>query len=387
MRILHVHSGNLYGGVETLLSTLARCRALYPAMHQEFALCFDAEIAAELSRADAVVHIMGGIRTRHPFQILRARHRLVEIASAGAFDAVVCHMAWPLAMFGRAVRRARLPLIFWMHDAVIRRNWIMLWAGVSSPDLVICNSRYTASTMGRMFSRAPREILNYPVMHPAQKLESAERETLRSRFKTPSEAVVILQASRMEPWKGHRLLLEALARLADVPQWVCWLAGGAQRPQEISYQQDLRTMAARLGIAARLRFLGQRSDVGQLMAAADIYCQPNQGAEPFGIAFIEAMQAGLPVVTTAAGGPLEIFDDSNGVLVQPNDAASLAGRLEGLLRDTELRWRLGAAGARRAAELCDPGRQLARMHAIIQRVTANARGLPQRDQPTTSSIS
>ena len=146
-------------------------------------------------------------------------------------------------------------------------------------------------------------------------------------------------------------------------------------------------MAARLNIGDRLRFLGQRSDVGQLMAAADIYCQPNQGPEPFGIAFIEAMQAGLPVVTTAAGGPLEIFDDSNGVLVQPNDAASLAVRLEGLLRDAELRRRLGAAGARRAAQLCDPGRQLARMHAIIQRATAGARCISQAEQPTTSFIS
>jgi glycosyltransferase involved in cell wall biosynthesis len=386
MRVLHVHSGNLYGGVETLLSTLAHCRALYPAMHSEFALCFDAGIAGKLRQAGAMVHIIGSVRTRHPVQILRARRRLIQIVNAGAFDAVVCHMAWPLAMFGPAVHRAKLPLIFWMHDAVIRRNWIMLWAGLSSPDLVICNSRYTASTLGRLFSEVPFEILNYPVMHPAQKLESASRETLRSHLRTPSEAVVVLQASRMEPWKGHRLLLEALARLADVPQWICWLAGGPQRPQEISYEQDLRRMAVQLEIADRLRFLGQRSDVGQLMAAADIYCQPNHGVEPFGIAFIEAMHAGLPVVTTAAGGPLEIFDESNGMLVQPNDAASLAVQLGRLMRDAELRRRLGAAGTRRAAQLCDPCRQLPRLHAIIQRAAAGARCIQQADQPTTSIL-
>jgi glycosyltransferase involved in cell wall biosynthesis len=373
MRVLHVHSGNLYGGVETLLSTLARCRVLYPAMHPEFALCFDAGIARELRQAGVMVHIVGSVRTRNPVQVLRARRRLIQIVSAGAFDAVVCHMAWPLAIFGPAVRRIKLPLIFWMHDPVIRRNWIMLWAGLSSPDLVICNSRYTASTLRRLFSGAPFEILHYPVMRAAQKLESAGRETLRSCLNTSSEAVVILQASRMEPWKGHRLLLEALARLSDVPQWICWLAGGPQRPQEISYKEDLRAMAARLGIADHLRFLGQRSDVGQLMAAADIYCQPNQGAEPFGIAFIEAMQAGLPVVTTAAGGPLEIFDESNGVLVRPNDAASLAVQLGSLMRDEELRRRLGAAGVRRADQLCDPCSQLSRLHAIIQRVAGGVR--------------
>ena len=79
------------------------------------------------------------------------------------------------------------------------------------------------------------------------------------------------------------------------------------------------------------------------------------------------MQAGLPVVTTAAGGPLEIIDDSCGVLVRPNDSASLAHQLELLIKDEGLRRRLGATGARRAAEMCDPSRQLRRLHAIVER--------------------
>ncbi|MBV8055274.1 MAG: glycosyltransferase family 4 protein [Deltaproteobacteria bacterium] len=371
MRLLHVHSGNLYGGVETLLSTLAHCRALCAEMYSEFALCFDGRISAELRQAGATVHILGRVRARNPVQVIQARRRLIRILSAGAFDAVICHMMWPLAVFGPAVRRVRLPLIFWMHDAVIRRNWLALWAGFSSPDLVICNSRYTASTLGRLFSAVSPETLYYPVVCHAEKLESAQREVLRSRLNTTSEAVVILQASRMEPWKGHWLLLDALARLAEVPQWVCWIAGGPQRHEEIAYAKALHARATALGLTPRIRFLGQRADVVQLLAAADIYCQPNLSAEPFGIAFIEAMHAGLPVVTTAAGGPAEIIDDSCGVLVQPNDPASLAAQLETLVKNEGLRRQLGAAGVRQATQFCDPGTQLQRLHGII-RQTAGA---------------
>ena len=121
----------------------------------------------------------------------------------------------------------------------------------------------------------------------------------------------------MEAWKGHRLLLEALGRLRHVPGWVLWVAGGAQRPYEARYLAELEAQATELGIRGRVRFLGQRSDVPRLLRAADIHCQPNLGPEPFGIAFIEALQARLPVVTTAMGGPLEIIDGSCGVLVAP----------------------------------------------------------------------
>jgi glycosyltransferase involved in cell wall biosynthesis len=159
--------------------------------------------------------------------------------------------------------------------------------------------------------------------------------------------------------------------LADLPQWVCWIAGGPQRREEVAYANALRALAIDFGLIERIRFLGQRSDVDQLLLAADIYCQPNLGAEPFGIAFIEAMQAGLPVVTTAAGGPLEILDESCGVLVPPNDASTLAAELATLVRNEDLRHRLGAAGIKRAAQLCNPGRQLMRLHDIIRRSTSS----------------
>ena len=349
-----------------MLRTLARCHALCPEMSSEFALCFDGRIAAELARAGATVHILGGVRARNPIKVAKARRWLVRIATAGAFDAIICHMLWPLAIFGPAVRRLNLPLIFWMHDAVMHTDWLTLWAQLSPPDLVICNSRFTASTLRRLFIGMPFKTLYYPVERSRKATDSARRDLLRSQLKTSSDAIVLIQASRMERWKGHSLLLDALAHLRNLPGWVCWIAGGPQRSEEIAYSKRLRSRAVDLGLQQRVSFLGLRSDVPELLAAADIYCQPNIEPEPFGIVFIEALQASLPIVTSAGGGALEIVDESCGALVPFNDPASLAMQLETLVTNDTLRHRLGAAGVRRAAQLCEPRRQLQQLHALIQ---------------------
>lgn len=371
MRLLHVHSGNLYGGVERLLLSLQQCRALCPETDAEFAVCFDARIAAELRQAGAAVHVLGSVRARNPVQIVTARWRLLRVLKAGAFDAVICHMAWPLALLGAAVRRAHLPLIFWMHDAVGRPNWLTTWAGLSCPDLVICNSRYTASTVKRLFAGALTQVVYYPVSYREVKCEPAQHVALRNQLNTPRDSVVIIQASRMESWKGHRVLLQALAGLKHLSNWVCWIAGGAQRREEVGYEKTLHAQALELGLGQRVRFLGQRYDVPQLLAAADIFCQPNIGAEPFGIAFIEAMYAGLPVVTSAIGGALEIFDNSCGRLVRPNDCAGLAAHLNILMKDAALRRSLGNAAIFRSSQLCDPGRQIKRLDTIIRQSVKN----------------
>ena len=82
--------------------------------------------------------------------------------------------------------------------------------------------------------------------------------------------------------------------------------------------------------------------------SADIHCQPNTGPEPFGIAFVEALYAGLPVVTTRLGGALEIVNETCGVLVPPGDAGALAAALRRLIADPAERSRLGRAGPARA---------------------------------------
>jgi glycosyltransferase involved in cell wall biosynthesis len=119
---------------------------------------------------------------------------------------------------------------------------------------------------------------------------------------------------------------------------------------------ELKHRAAKLG--NRVRWLGPRSDVSAVMASADIYCQPNTGPEGFGLTLVEALQAGLPVVTSSFGGAAEIVDGSCGVLTPPGDASAVAAAIGELIQNSLKRARLGAAGPARASSLCEPGRQL-----------------------------
>ena len=367
LRVLHAYAGNLYGGIEALLATLARARELEPRLDTAFALGFEGRLADELRAAGAPPRMLGALRFRKPWRILAARRRL----AAMPMDALICHGVWTLAALGPAARRAGVPLVFWMHDAAnLRPHWTERLARRDPPDLVLANSRHTRATLDRLFPGVPSEVLACPVAAPAAFDRAAARQDLRAAIGADPRAVVILQACRLERWKGHALLLAALARLRDQPGWEAWIAGGVQRPHEQPYLDELHAAARAAGIADRVRFLGQRSDVPRLLAAADIHCQPNTGPEPFGIAFVEALDAGLPVVTTRLGGGAEIVNDTCGILVEPDDTAALAAALRGLIVDPAARADLGAAGPARARALSDPAVILDRLAVMLESLTA-----------------
>lgn len=365
MRVLHVHSGNLYGGVETLLVTLARYRDFCPSMEPQFALCFEGRLSEGLAAVGAKVHLLGKVRVRQPLSVLRSRRALKNILREHKIDIVVCHSAWPQAIFGPAIRRAKLPLVFWLHDAVNGHHWLQLWARLTPPDLALCNSCFTLSTLPKLYAKVSSLLMYCPVTEPWPRVSENERQAVRAEFRVPMEATVILQTSRMEIWKGHGLLLHALALLKDILGWVAWIVGGAQRPHELRYLNSLKMLAATLAVADRITFVGQRSDVPRILAAADIHCQPNTGPEPFGITFVEALYAGIPVVITAMGGAKEIVSESCGILVPPEDPQALAAALRPLIQDGALRKRLGAAGPTRARQLCDPATQMTRLAELL----------------------
>jgi glycosyltransferase involved in cell wall biosynthesis len=373
IRVLHVHAGNIYGGVETMLLTQVRQRNLCPAMESSFALCFAGRFSEELAAAGAPVHWLGQVRIRQPLTLRRARHNLRELLRRQAFDVVVTHSCWSQAIFGAVARAAGVPLVFYQHGPADNRRWLDRWARRTSPDAALCNSRFTAATLPQLYPRVRAEIVYCPVAPPEVSCSETDARALRAELQTPSDATVIIQVSRMESWKGHALHLEALGLLRDVPGWVCWQVGGAQTPGEKKYLQELKEMAGRSGIAERVRFLEQRSDVGRLLAAADIFCQPNTGAEPFGIVFIEALYARLPIITTAIGGALEIVDDACGALVPPGNARALAEALRRLIQERAVRARLGVAGPARARSLCDPAAQMKQLHDILAHVIREQR--------------
>lgn len=365
MKVLHLSAGNLFGGIEVNLLTLARFRDKCPELAADYGVSFDAKLADELRQVGARVHILGRIRFSRPWSVLAARRRLASVLQETCYDAVICHENWVHAAFAAVVRRSGAWLVFWAHDRHDGPGgWLRWLARHTRPDRAICNSRYSTEAMPKFFPGIPCEVVYCPVA-PLPEPADAGRAELRRRFETPGEAVVIVQVGRWEPHKGHLVHLEALGRLRDLPGWVCWQVGAPQLPSEHAYQDEVRAAAGRHGIADRVRFLGWQPDLGAVLAAADIYCQPNIRPEPFGISIVEAMYSGLPVVASDQAGPREIVTPACGILVPPGDATEVATALDSLIRVPARRQMLGAAGPTRAAELCDPAQQLAQFASAV----------------------
>jgi glycosyltransferase involved in cell wall biosynthesis len=365
VRVLHVYSGNLFGGIESILVSVAQFAPASGVAH-EFALCFDARLAAELRDIGAPIHALAPVRVSRPQTIRAARRRLAALLAARMFDACVLHAPWAYALFAPVVRRADPPCVLWAHDAWSGRHWTEAWARRTAPDLVIANSAFTARTLDGIFAGVPRLVVHAPLDVTPTIISVAERAAIRAELATPASAVVIVQASRMEAWKGHATLLRALAALRDEPRWTCWIVGGAQRPAERTYEASLHALASELGVADRVRFAGERTDVRRVLAAADVYAQPNTRPEPFGIVLVEALLAGVPVVTTSVGGAMEIVNETCGWLVAPDAIDGWVPALSRAIDDAAARARLGGAGPARAAALCEPTCQMARVHEALR---------------------
>jgi glycosyltransferase involved in cell wall biosynthesis len=264
------------------------------------------------------------------------------------------------------IRRRGLPLVFWQHEPGGREKFHDKVGAWTPPDLVIANSEFTAGSSALRFPSVPVEVIYCPV--PAPPASGPEvRDEVRRELGTAPETVVLLQASRLDRLKGTHVLIEALGGLADVPGWAFWLAGGIQRAPDRAYRDELEARAEALGIAGRVRFLGSRTDVPRLLAAADVYCQANVGPESFGIALVEALDAGVPVVTSRLGGAVEVIDASCGELLPAGDVPALRDALAGLIADPARRRALGDAGPARARRLCDPSATLGRLAEVLGR--------------------
>jgi glycosyltransferase involved in cell wall biosynthesis len=365
MRVLHLYAGNMYGGIERMLVTLARERSVCAEMQPEFGLCFEGQLSQELREAGVPVHMLGNARFSRPWTVWRARRALANLLRRERYDAVICHACWPHALFAGTVRSAGTTLVFWAHGVLDRAHWLDRRSARVPPDIAIANSRFTDSGIAALFPAVRSEVVHCPVPAPERYDRHVIREQLRGQLGAPPSAVIILMASRIEHCKGHAVLIDALAQMRDLSTWYCWIAGAPQREEEEELVDKLKLRIQNARLSERVWFLGHRSDVRRVMSCADIYCQPNVSPESFGISLVEALYEGLPVVTTDIGGGAEIVTSRCGILVPPGDSDALSDALRQLVTDPALRAGSSQCGRARAEDLCSPAAKMRDLHGLL----------------------
>jgi len=159
----------------------------------------------------------------------------------------------------------------------------------------------------------------------------------------PADIVVLGYVARFRPEKGHRRLVEALAKVQAKTPWRVDLAG--EGAAESGLQDEVR----RLGLEERVRFLGPVLDVRAFWEdrSAALLLSDHEGSPN---SLIEAAFAGRPLIGTDVGGIPEIVAPSGGLLVPPDDPAAIASAIDRLIDDRQLQARLGAAAHRQAKE-------------------------------------
>ena len=183
--------------------------------------------------------------------------------------------------------------------------------------------------------------------NPERLSKKAARQRLHlTGLEIPGDAPVIVVAARLAREKGHRFLLEAVARLrSEFPTVLLLLAG------EGNQEQALKSQARELGLTDSARFLGFREDVPDLLAAADVSVLPSIDCDASSASIKEAMAMRVPVVATRIGGAAEIIDDEvDGLIVPAGDTSALAGAIGRLLREPALRDKMGQAGRLKVIE-------------------------------------
>ena len=166
----------------------------------------------------------------------------------------------------------------------------------------------------------------------------ASEPSLRDQLLAGPGHPIVLTIARLDEQKGHPALLRAAAQL---PGALFVFAG--EGPDRTALEQQ----ATALGVRDRIRFLGHRTDVPDLLLACDVFALPSL-YEGSSLATLEAMAAGCAVVSSAIPGTDELIThEEDGLLVPPNDPAALTEALRRLLEDPELRRRLGRAARAR----------------------------------------
>ncbi len=250
-----------------------------------------------------------------------------------------------------AAWRARVPFVASFHgmESPFRRSRApFLHAALGTASRVACVSAPIAQ---RCSARAPWAR---PRLAVTPNGVDCGEYRVAARPRDRATCVVTYVGNFHSEVKGHAPLLQAAALFA--PGEIELRLVGSGRLEE-----SMRALAGELGLMNRVRFLGQRADVRDLLADSDVFVMPSS-SEGCPHALLEAMACGVPVVATRVGGIPEIVEDGrSGLLVPPNDPVALRDGLRSVLADDDLRVALSAAARCRVEEAFDEASAAARM--------------------------
>jgi glycosyltransferase involved in cell wall biosynthesis len=211
----------------------------------------------------------------------------------------------------------------------------------------------------------------------------ADRKAVRAQLGVGDNELIVIAVGRLDPGKGFEHLIRAMAAIPPLDRPVHVLICGESLHLP-GFDRELEDLARSERVDDVVRFLGQRSDVADLLAAADVFCLPTEG-EAFGLVFIEAMRAGLPVVALRSGGVPEIVVDGvTGWLSYPGDQEALTANLHRMLDDEEERRAFGEAGRARLASHFDNATIAAQWLRKMNRVLGRAEDPGDAARPAVS---
>ncbi len=264
--------------------------------------------------AAPLVGRLGGIAAE--IALAARRHDLLYANSQKAF-----------VLSALAATVARRPLIWHLHDIIdashfapAQRRLQVTLANRLATRIIVPSQAAAAAFVGAGGRQDLLEVVPNGVDMVRDARPPAE---LRRELGLPSGPLAGV-FSRLAPWKGQHVVLEALAKVPDLQLIV---AGDALFGEE-AYARRLRDMVGAAQLGDRVHFLGHRNDVGRLMQAVDIVIHPSVDPEPFGRTLVEAMLAGVPLIASDAGAASDILEGGKaGTLVKPNDAHALAAAI------------------------------------------------------------
>jgi glycosyltransferase involved in cell wall biosynthesis len=338
-------------------------RAIRARGHEVVGACSEGPLLDDVRAEGFRVIAVPFVRRLSPLAHLRAFQSLVAILRAEKPDLVHAHMPISGFLARLAARIAGVPKVAYTchgflfnhaSSSLPRRglSFAMEWIAARVTDVFLTVSEAEASDARRLHIAARAEAVrngrNPAIFRP----DPAARARIRTELGVPRDRVVIIAVSRLVWHKGYP---ELAAAMRAVPEAELWVVG---ERLDSDRGADMAALLRSAGLGYRLRMLGYRTDIAALLAAADIFTLPSR-FEGLPMSVIEAMLTGLPVVASNVRGPAEqVVDGETGFSVAAGDAVGLGVALGKLVRDPDLRARMGQAGRQRALDCYDEAKVL-----------------------------